>query len=52
MGIVKDFWQEPTFVELMLPMQEASCIGNINSTNVGSCQKSLTIPIESKKPCA
>ena len=23
MGIVKDFWQEPTFVELMLPMQEA-----------------------------
>ena len=22
MGIVKDFWQEPTFVELMLPMQE------------------------------
>ena len=22
-GIVKDFWQEPTFVELMLPMQEA-----------------------------
>ena len=23
MGIVKDFWQEPTFFELMLPMQEA-----------------------------
>ena len=23
MGIVKDIWQEPTFVELMLPMQEA-----------------------------
>ena len=23
MGIVKDFWQEPTFVELMLPMQVA-----------------------------
>ena len=22
MGIVKDFWQEPSFVELMLPMQE------------------------------
>ena len=41
MGIVKDFWQEPTFVELMLPMQEAihDYVVNGKGTAIGALDK-------------
>ena len=44
MGIVKDFWQEPTFVELMLPMQEHVHDYVVNGK--GSAQEALDKIIE------
>ena len=44
MGIVKDFWQEPTFVELMLPMQEHVHDYVVNGK--GSAQEALNKIIE------
>ena len=43
MGIVKDFWQEPTFVELMLPMQEAihDYVVNGKGTAKGALDKTI-----------
>ena len=44
MGIVKDFWQEPTFVELMLPMQEH--VHNFVVNGEGTAQAALDNIIE------
>ena len=44
MGIVKDFWQEPTFVELMLPMQEAIHDYVVNGKGTAK-EASLAVPL-------
>ena len=48
MGIVKDFWQEPTFVELMLPMQEAihDYVVNGKGTAKGALDKIIEERVE------
>ena len=48
MGIVKDFWQEPTFVELMLPMQEAihDYVVNGKGTAKGALDKIIEVWVE------
>jgi multiple sugar transport system substrate-binding protein len=48
MGIVKDFWQEPTFVELMLPMQEA--IHDYVVNGKGTAKGALQSYLKNKEP--
>jgi multiple sugar transport system substrate-binding protein len=47
MGKVKDFWQEPTFVELMLPMQKR--VHDYVVGNKGTAKEALDKLIEDWK---